>query len=213
MSTLALVTCKVLPEPDPDEAPLLEACRSAGLDVTMAAWDDPSVDWSRFKAAVLHSCWNYFEAPTAFRAWICEVSTATRLWNSADLVLQNLDKTYLAGLEGQGISIVPTRFLTHAGDLRLELAKTDWQTFVIKPTVSAASFMTKRFCLDQLQEAECFVSEILETRQAMLQPYLQSVEHGGEVSLVHVGRELTHCIYKEPRFSESDEHVSPAFPA
>ena len=211
MPDFALITCCVLPEPDPDEAPLLAACAAAGLDVEMAAWDDAGVDWSRFGAVKLHSCWNYYEDPESFRSWIERASNLTRLWNPKEMVLRNLDKRYLGELESAEIPIVPTWYLKSETDLLDALEQTDWLRFVVKPTVSAASYMTKRFTRDEVECAQKFVGEILATREAMMQPYIESVESGGEVSLIHIDGELTHCITKQPRFTGSDEKVSEGF--
>jgi hypothetical protein len=37
---IALVACVELPEPDPDERPLLEALRGAGHEARTICWDD-----------------------------------------------------------------------------------------------------------------------------------------------------------------------------
>lgn len=211
MSDIALVTCKLLPEPDPDQEPLLAACRDAGLSVEMAAWDDPDVDWSRFRFAKLHSCWNYYEEPVAFGHWVESAASQTTLWNPPRQVQRNLDKHYLGQLERLGIPIVPTQYLNADFNLLEALDNVDWERFVIKPTVSAASFMTKRFTRDDIDEAQEFVCEILETREAMVQPYVDSVDRGGEVAAVHIDGELTHCVVKQPRFAGNDESVSVSF--
>jgi hypothetical protein len=39
---VALASCRVLPEHDRDEAPLLSALRAAGLHAEVLAWDDLS---------------------------------------------------------------------------------------------------------------------------------------------------------------------------
>ena len=211
MPDIALVTCRSLPEQDPDEELLLNACANVGLSVELAAWDNPEIDWGRFRIAKLHSCWNYYEDPCGFGKWIDRASTETQIWNPPKMVRQNLDKRYLGKLEAHGVPVVPTRYLSCDSDLREALDDTGWEQFVIKPTVSAASYMTKRFYRDEVCAAEAFAGEILKSREAMVQPYMASVETGGEVSLIHIDGELTHCIAKEPRFSGHDESVSVAF--
>jgi glutathione synthase/RimK-type ligase-like ATP-grasp enzyme len=177
----------------------------------MAAWDDPTIDWSRYAFAVIRSSWNYYEDPIAFRKWVEDASIQTRLHNSAKVVLANLDKRYLGTLEASGIPIVPTRLLANDSDLQLVLEETGWTDYVIKPTISAGSFMTKRFSATETDLARKLVAEILESRRAMIQPYMNSVEAGGEVSLIHIDGELTHAITKQPRFEGNDEEVSQAF--
>ena len=78
---VALVTCAVLPEPDPDEDLLLEALRAAGVEARMLAWDDPRGDPAALDLCVLRSTWNYYRDATAFRAWIDRAAAATRVLN------------------------------------------------------------------------------------------------------------------------------------
>jgi hypothetical protein len=211
VSDIAIVTCRVLPEPDPDQIPLLEACEEAGLAVEMAAWDDAGVDWSKYRAAVLHSCWNYYEDPASFRVWLDRVDALTALWNPLSVVRENLDKRYLANLADQGIPIVPTRYLNNENSVQQVIDQTGWERFVIKPTISAASFMTSLFSRSQVAQAQEFTNEILLSREAMIQPYIESVERGGEVAMVHIDGELTHCVLKDPRFTGCEESVSIGF--
>jgi hypothetical protein len=106
-----LVSCLTLPEPDRDEAPLLAALGRAGIEARVAAWDDPRVDWSLGRLALLRSCWNYPQHAEAFLRWAESVSAATELWNPLPIVRWNVHKRYLLDLEQRGVSIVPTRLL------------------------------------------------------------------------------------------------------
>jgi len=65
---VALASCADLPEPDLDEAPLLEALRATGLTAEVLAWDDPAADFSAARLTVLRATWNYPLRPRAFRA-------------------------------------------------------------------------------------------------------------------------------------------------
>jgi len=190
---------------------MLEACARAGVLVELVPWDDPSVDWSQYKAAILRSCWNYYEDPEAFRHWILEAATKTQLVNPPETLLYNLDKRYLLDLQGKGIAIVPTRLIRKEQDLLSAVLESGWDRFVVKSMISAASFMTRHFNQAQVEEATTFVSTILESRTAMIQPFMASVADGGEVSLIHLGGELTHAIVKQPRFDGGEEDVSAAF--
>ena len=59
MTRIALVTAIAAAGADDDLAPLLDACARAGLAAQVRAWDDPTVGWSRFDAAILRSPWDY----------------------------------------------------------------------------------------------------------------------------------------------------------
>lgn len=41
---IGLVTCREIPEPDPEAEPLLQALRLEGVDAAWVAWDDPIID-------------------------------------------------------------------------------------------------------------------------------------------------------------------------
>jgi hypothetical protein len=208
--SLAIVTCIDRPEPDPDEELLLAAVADAGFTAMTPAWDDPSVDWRQFDLAVIHSTWNYYRYETAFRQWVETVNEATRLWNPSSLVLRTMDKSYLKKLERQGIPVVPTRFVGESAELQNIVDGCGWNEFVIKPTVSASSFMTKRFRRSEMENAVCFTEELQRTHRAMVQRYLPFVAKGGEISLIHIDRQLTHGVVKHPRFAGDDESVSEA---
>lgn len=197
---IAWVTCAELPEPDVDEVLGLAAFQRAGHEIEPVAWDR-AADWSVFECAVIRSTWNYPWAEAEFRAWVDQVDAATRLLNPAEAVLWNLDKTYLFELEARGIPIVPTQMTIDAA----------WKRFVVKPTVSAGSWKTRVFRQEERAEAEAFAKELEPTHRAMFQPFMESVETGGERSLIWIGGEFTHAIRKNPRFDGQDESVSAAY--
>ena len=66
---VALATCVVLPEPDPDAAPLARALEAAGVRARELAWDDPAADFAAARLTLLRSTWNYPSQPDAFLAW------------------------------------------------------------------------------------------------------------------------------------------------
>jgi hypothetical protein len=189
---LGLVTCRPLPEPDVDEDLTLAAFRAAGIETELVEWHQGIPEG--FDALVVRSTWDYYLTPKAFRDWIR--NTRTPLWNPPDLMLWNIDKHYLLELERQGVPIVPTVFdVAHK-----------WPKFVVKPTISAGSYNTRVFT--DRAEGEAFAREI---GDAMIQPYLASVEGEGERSIIWIDGEITHAIRKNPRFHDGEESVSPAY--
>jgi len=216
---IALVTCRVLPEPDPDQEPLLAALRGAGLEAELLAWDDPASDPAAFDLCVLRSCWNYFERPEEFVAWIERADAVSRLVNPPEVVRWNLHKSYLAELREGGVPIVPTVWIERGerADLRRTLAEQGWTAVVVKPTVSAASFSTRRFSLDrpdggagELERGQRFLEALVAERDTMVQRYMPTVETSGERALVWIDGRLTHAVRKSPRFDDGVEQVSEA---
>lgn len=211
---VALATCKVLPEPDPDAAPLLEATRAAGLDVAPLAWDDPDADWSVPRLTLLRSTWNYPQHAEAFLNWAVRVASSSALWNPLPVVRWNVHKGYLLDLERAGVPVAPTE-LVRRGDrrsLRAILSDRGWRDVVVKPAVSAASYRTMRVGPDDLEAGEAHFRDLVAERDTLVQRYLPSVEDHGERALVSVDGKLTHAVRKSPRFHGEDESVSDAVP-
>jgi hypothetical protein len=208
---LALLTCEALPEPDPDEAITLQALAYAGYDVTMLAWDAPSANPGAFDACILRSTWNYIWHVPAFLAWLERAARASRLWNGLDAVRWNLHKRYLSQLEQGGLAVTPTCWYRQGEPAALEeVQRRGWHDIVIKPAVSAASFATRRFRPHEHAEALAFLASLLAERDVMIQPYVATVEVGGERSLVWIDGALSHAVVKQPRFSADQETVSEA---
>lgn len=215
---IAIATCCALPEPDPD-APLLEAALArAGADVVMLPWDgddDPARDAA---LVVLRSTWNYYRDLPGFLTWLDRTAARARVLNPPAIARWNVDKRYLRDLEARGVAIVPTVFVDRGpgADLGRALDGAPFDAarapIVIKPTVSAASFNTRRFAPGAGDEARAFLRELARERDVMIQPYMEDVEAYGERSLVFVDGALSHAIRKSPRLAGGDESVSAAQP-
>src|SRR5688572_26084805 len=103
MKTLALVTAVAATGHDEDLVPLFEACTQAGLHPRIVAWDDSTISWRRFDAALLRSPWDYTERLGEFLDWCKRVQQSTQLLNPLAVVRWNTDKHYLAELESAGM--------------------------------------------------------------------------------------------------------------
>lgn len=208
---IALVNCAVLPEPDPDEAPLLDALRRAGHDAATLAWDDADQDPGAFDACVLRATWNYHRRIGPFRDWLHRAAQRTRLINPLETVLWNLHKRYLTDFESRRIPIVPTAWADHGSttDLPALTKARGWSRFVIKPAVSAGSRDTRVFRADtQLDDACGFLEASAAREDSMIQRYMPSVEQGGEVSIICIDGRISHAIEKRVRFAGEDESVA-----
>jgi O-ureido-D-serine cyclo-ligase len=192
---LAVVSANVAQHHDEDIAPLLTALKAEGVAAEVCNWDDESVDWRRFDAAVIRSTWDYTERFQEFLGWIGRCASATRLVNSEALIRWNADKRYLDDLDASGIAVVPTRFFE--GSTPIDF--TAEGEIVVKPSVSAGSKDTLRFRADQIDAARAHAAAIVATgRTAMVQPYQSAVDDEGETALLYFGGEFSHAIRKGP---------------
>lgn len=169
---------------DPDLEPLRAALRRAGVAADVVCWDDESVDWGRFDAALLRSTWDYADRLVEFRAWLGVVVERTRLVNPIDVVEWNIDKHYLAALAVDGVPVVPTVFVEVGDDV--PLLDPDVDVFVVKPAIGAGSKGARRCLPDEVAE---HVSLLHAAGVAvMVQPYLDQIDEHAETSLVYLGR-------------------------
>ncbi|HLA99964.1 MAG TPA: hypothetical protein VJO14_01140 [Bacteroidota bacterium] len=214
MKNVAIVTCKVLPEPDPDQELLLGALRGAGCTTDLLPWDDPSSDPAAYDLCVLHSCWDYHKYPGSFLRWINRASKESRLVNPAEVVRWNHHKTYLRDLESAGVRVISTEWFNRGeeAELGIIMSSRKWDDVVVKPSVSASSFRTRRFRYSEKKEGAKFLRELLRDRDAMVQRYMPSVEGEGERAVVWIDGGFTHTIRKSPRFADGTERVSGAAP-
>lgn len=209
---LRVATCRVLPEPDPDEELLLAALHARGVGARMAAWNDPGMDWDARVPTLIRSTWDYLHDVAAFRAWIDRAERAAPLWNAARVVLGNLHKDYLLALQDRGVPVVPTVLVRRGAERSLAaLARErDWNDLVVKPAVGAGSFETRRFRGHEFADAERCFADAVRARDTLVQPYVASVDGHGERALVWIAGAFTHAVRKSPRFSGDDECVSEA---
>lgn len=201
MKNLALVTAVAATGHDDDLAPLLQACARAGLQARAVAWDDASVSWRRFDAALLRSPWDYTERLAEFLGWCDRVEQSTQLLNPLPVVHWNTDKHYLSDLACAGVAVVSTTFVEPDAEpleaLQVFLLQQPAAEFVVKPAISAGARDTQRYARTQEFAASNHIARLLEQgRSVMLQPYLRSVDHAGETALVYFDGQFSHAIRK-----------------
>lgn len=205
---LYLATCRVLPEPDPDAAPLEEALTAAGLRWRWAVWNDPAEDWSAPGATLIRSTWDYLRDPTGYAAWAGRVDAVGRLYNPARIVRWNLHKRYLLALAERGVPTVPTALVPRgeAVDPRALCAARGWDRVVVKPAIAAGSFQTHAWRAGAIDRA--IFDDIHRARDVLIQPYIDAVDSRGERSLVWIDGALSHAVRKAPRFADGREQVT-----
>jgi glutathione synthase/RimK-type ligase-like ATP-grasp enzyme len=211
--TIGVITCAEMPEPDLDQELLLDALGDRGLDARLMAWDDAAQDPGSCELCVLRSAWNYHLAPEAFGRWIERAAARTRLLNPAPILRWNLHKGYLRELEADGVPVVPTAWAGRGQELDVSALAGEhgWREVVLKPAVSAGSHETRRFHAAD-PEASAFLRHLTTAGDAMVQPFVESVEERGERALVWIDGRFTHAVRKSTRYAGEEEAVSEALP-
>lgn len=198
---VTILTYVEFPDLYPDDRRLRLALERRGARVRTAVWDDETVDWSQSALTLFRSTWDYFEKPEAFMAFVDRVEPLTHLVNDATTVRWNADKSYLTELRERGIPTVPTELLTVSGDRSLAgvCRERDWHDVVVKPAISGASFLTRRFAAGATEEAIAHAAAMLDRgRDVLVQPFLPQVEATGEYALIFIGAQFSHAACKLP---------------
>lgn len=195
---IALATCSVLPQLDPDGAPLVRALTARGIDASSAVWDDPEIDWAAFDLVVVRSTWDYSTRRDDFVDW---ANAVPHLLNPAPVLRWNTDKGYLRELDAAGVPVIPTLWLDPARTLTSQAIHTRLPAqgdFVIKPVVSAGAKDTGRYQSGEAHsrgQAIRHVRSLLTSgRHVMVQPYITSVDTAGEKGLVFIDGEFSHAV-------------------
>lgn len=189
-----------MPDLDPDEAPLLGALASRGVDAVPAVWDDPEVDWSVFDLVVIRSTWDYVARRGDFLAW---AEGLPRVLNSPAVLRWNTDKHYLAELEAAGVPIVPTTWLDpdqHLSSRALHTRFPAGGEFVLKPAIGAGAKDSGRYVAGNAAQRSLAIQHasrlLAEDRAVMVQRYVRAVDTRGETALVFLDGTFSHAVRK-----------------
>ena len=201
--TIALVTAKEARNLDEDLQPLELALQQIGALVEIAEWDDVTIDWSTFDAAVLRSTWDYSMRLPEFISWAEKVSTQTTLLNPLPILQWNIDKHYLAVLARANVPTVFTEFVEPHDDVAEKLSNflthCPTKEIVVKPAIGSGSRDAQRHSRRDMTTISEHVERLVNAkRSVMLQPYLDRVDEDGETALIFYNGRFSHAIRKGP---------------
>ena len=189
---------------DPDSPVLLAALREVGLDAQLCAWDDPLVDWDRFDLVVVRSTWDYAPRRDTFLAWAQRLA---RVDNPYPVLAYSSDKHYLADLAARGHRVVPSHFCDVGA-----LAVLPEGDFVVKPCVGAGSIDAQRYSAHQHEVALAHVASLhARGGDALIQPYVASVDERGERALIFLDGEFSHAMTKAAMLNVAASTRDPSF--
>ena len=174
------------------EAAALEA---GGITVEPRAWTDIG-DLAGIDAVLPLVAWGYH---LRFAEWLALLDRMDRpgaplMLNPPALLRWNSDKSYLEQLAAAGVATVASRTVDALDDASLADARAAFgDQLVVKPLVSASADDTYRLGpSDPIPEA-------VRGKRMLVQPFMPSIAHSGEYSLMLFGGAFSHCIVKRPK--------------
>ena len=178
-------------------ARLADALSKAGITAEATPWTDHVGDASGLAAYPLVLpliVWGYHRDHARWmQACATWADAGVRMLNPPSVIGWNSDKSYLGRLAGQGVAIPPTVWIDGPTQADVDGAFDRFGTdvVIVKPRVSGGAWKTLRLSRgDRLADAP--------EGPAMIQPYLPSIETGGETSLLFFGGALSHVVEKRP---------------
>jgi hypothetical protein len=149
------------------------------------------------------------------------VEALAPLHNPPSVVRWNLDKHYLADLAAAGVPVIPTAFADSEAQVATGLGCHGGNSVVVKPSISAGSRNTGRFAAEAPGARELARTILAEDLSVMIQPFAQSVDVEGEISLVHFDGAFGHAFRKGAMLAPGGglrgggyrEDISPASPS
>lgn len=195
---IGILTCEELPQLHSDDQKLLAEFRKRQISVEPVIWSRPH-NWKMYDAIVVRTPWDYARRWDEFKQVAQEISEATMMIHSWELIQWNADKTYLQKIGNDQIKKIPTIHYTDFSEKNFNASfqELDSQQVVFKPHVGASGVDT--FCVDESEFAK--VSNLL-GREVLAQPLMRSIVSKGEYSFIYFDHQFSHAILKTPKNGE-----------
>ncbi len=173
-------------------------------DVKVEVWNDPSVNWSNYNYLIFRSVWDYYNFPNEFAAWLDGLERqGIKTLNPLSIVKRNQHKFYLRDLQNAGIDIIPTVFIPKNTGLNLSFLKVNnWPKAVIKPAISAGSYLTTLFSVEEMPRIEAEYATIAVESDLLVQPFMPEIQTMGEISILFFNGQFSHSVLKKPKTAD-----------
>jgi glutathione synthase/RimK-type ligase-like ATP-grasp enzyme len=179
-------------------AMLAPALKHHGLQLEPVFWQDEGIPWHNYVAVLPLMAWNYPQQVDLFLKRLDEIEAAQiPIFNGADTLRANMDKSYLADLSARGAP-VPATISLETCDAQAIIQSFDQlgaDEIIIKPRIGAGAWRQARLRRGQ----EVPASDVLPPKAALIQPFLTSVTREGELSLLYFGGRFSHALMKRPK--------------
>lgn len=172
---------------------LRPAFAARNMAITDISWSDDNVDWSAFDAAIVGTTWDYWDYQEKFISTLKQISSQTRLYNSAEMINWNSHKGYLRELEAKGAHLIPTLWLEDATSSAAQASfeKLGSEDLVFKRQVGAGADGQHRL------KAGDAIPEM--PHPMMVQPFMPMIQTEGEYSFIFIDGELSHALIKRAK--------------
>ena len=150
--------------------------------------------WTDYAAVVIGTTWDYCDHSAEFLQTLDYIEACRiPLFNSAAMVRWNSRKAYLQELAAKGVSTIPTLWLSSptADELERAFDQLGSDTLVVKRQIGAGA-------VDQIRiKRGDDISDY--PYDAMVQPFLSTIQTEGEYSFIMIDGEFSHALIKRAK--------------
>ena len=167
---------------------------AAGFELEPVCWDAPGMYWTDYVGVVIGTTWDYTDKYDLFFATLELIEAAgIPVFNPSSLVRWNSRKTYLQDLEAKDIAVIPTLWPENPDGETLKAAFDTLcsDDLVIKRQIGAGAEGQIR--LNRTDNPLDYPF------QAMIQPFMPSIQEEGEYSFIMIDGEFSHALIKRAR--------------
>lgn len=187
---------------DDESEAMFAALQKQGIEAVRRPWAGDTAPFREFDAVLLQSYSGYHLNIEAYNALLKSFAAdpATTLLNPPETAHWNGDKTYLRDLEQAGHAVIPTVWSDQASDTPLANIMDDqsWNEIVVKPTISAGAYETKRLKRAEAELQQDWYAACCQQHTMMIQPYAPEIVEEGEWSLHFFNNRYSHTVLKWP---------------
>lgn len=176
---------------------LSPALKTHGIDLTPIGWKGFAAQADEFDCALPLAIWDYMHDRGAFLAEMKAAAKATQMFNDADILEWNSNKSYLAKMSADGVATIPSLTVDRVTEDSLAEAFDAFrcETLVAKPLVGAGGWRQAR-----LEKGAAFPrADDLPPGAALIQPFEPGIVANGEYSFVFFGGVFSHALVKKPK--------------
>ena len=190
---------------------LLKELEKCNLKVIKKDWSDNKFDWKQTRYAIFRSTWDYFDKFDTFIKWFEKTKRETLFINPKEIILWNINKTYLQELSKKGINIAKTIFVEEKQKITLKdlFKKSQFNEAIIKPSVSGSARDTFKITKKNHKKFESNFQKLIKKESFLFQEFLKDIQIFGEISIILIDGEYTHAVRKIAKkgdFRVQDDH-------
>jgi glutathione synthase/RimK-type ligase-like ATP-grasp enzyme len=200
MKKLGIITCTKFPDLYEYDKDIKQLLSDEGFETEIVIWDNPELRIEDYDIMLMRSAWDYYYKPYQFKDFLERVkSSGIKCFNPAEVMLENMHKFYLKKIKEWGFDIIPTMFFKKDEDININevLSFMDGKSFIVKPAISAASFMTKLFD-KETEELHQHIKEITIDRDILFQKFIPEIQELGEYSNIFFSNGYKYSVQKMP---------------